>query len=121
MDNATTFASAFVEAALWADTPDDYTGNGLAIGLASSEAERMRNFAYAFYSDNRGDCDSYPEGITQCGHDLWFTINGHGVGFWENKDDVSARLDSACQKACPYSEGLMEGDDGLLYWIGGAQ
>jgi hypothetical protein len=112
-----TFATAFVEAALWADTPEDYQGNGLAIGLSSESLKAMRAFAIKFYIANCGDIQAYPKGITQAGHDLWFTLCGHGVGYWENRDDCSQRLDDAV-KALSRSEGLYEGDDGLLHWDG---
>jgi hypothetical protein len=117
-NNMDIFATAFVEAALWADTPEDYEGNGLIIGLHSEELKRMRAFAIDFFVKNAGDCESYPEGIEQAGHDLWFTINGHGVGFWENKDEFSQRLDEACKALYPVASGngLYAGDDGLLYW-----
>jgi len=115
MDNANLFAAAFIEAALWADTPEDYEGDGLRIGLASSEAERMRAFATQFFHDNTDDVLAYPEGLTQAGHDLWFTTAGHGVGYWEHKDAASIRLDAAASKL-RHDGTLYEGDDGLLYW-----
>ncbi len=115
MNNSDIFATAFVEAALFADTPEEYCGKDSRIGLESGEAERMRKFAQAFYQDNKADVDAYPQGLEQAGHDLWFTINGHGVGYWEEKDAVSKRLDTAA-KAFGLGSGLYEGDDGLLYW-----
>jgi hypothetical protein len=113
--NAQIFAAAFVEAAVFADTPEGYEGKDGRIGLASEDAEQMREFARTFYRANEADIIAYPEGITQAGHDLWFTINGHGVGYWENSDPVSVRLDAAA-KALRRDGGLYEGDDGLLYW-----
>jgi hypothetical protein len=107
------FATAFVEAALWADTPEDYQGPG----LSSESLKAMRAFAIRFYIANCGDVQAYPEGITQAGHDLWFTLCGHGVGYWENRDDCSQRLDDAVS-ALRRSEGLYEGDDSLLHWDG---
>jgi len=115
MNDAQLFAAAFVEAALFADTPEGYEGKDGRIGLASDSAEDMREFAQAFYHANEADIAAYPEGVTQAGHDLWFTINGHGVGYWENSDDASKRLDAAA-KALRREGGLYEGDDGFLYW-----
>jgi hypothetical protein len=115
MNRETYFAAAFIEAALFADTPEGYQGKDGRIGLASGDKEQMREFARAFYRDNEADVAAYPEGITQAGHDLWFTINGHGVGYWENSDGASKRLDAAA-KALRREGGLYEGDDGLLYW-----
>lgn len=115
MNDADIFATAFIEAALFADTPEEYKGKDGRIGLASADAEQMREFAQAFYRANEADVAAYPEGITQAGYDLWFTTNGHGVGYWENSDGASKRLDAAA-KALRREGGLYEGDDGLLYW-----
>ena len=117
MNDKAIFAAAFVEAALWADTPEDYEGNGSTIGLASDDAQAMRDFAGKFYDDNREAIEAYPEGLHQAGSDLWFTTAGHGVGYWEQSDDASQALDKAARAALPYNEGLYEGDDGLLYWL----
>lgn len=116
MNAQETFASAFIDAALFADTPDDYQGNGKRIGLATESANAMRAFASAFYESNQDHVDAYPDGITQAGHDLWFTTAGHGCGYWEQRDEASVALDQACRIALPYNGGLYEGDDGLLYW-----
>ena len=113
--DARIFATAFVEAALFADTPEGYEGDGLRIGLASEEAKRMRDFAGRFFWANVDDVYAYPEGIEQAGHDLWFTTAGHGVGYWEQSDPASRRLDEAA-KAVFHGGTLYEGDDGLLYW-----
>jgi hypothetical protein len=115
MTNEQLFSAAFVQAALFADTPEDYEGDGLRIGLASDEAERMRAFAASFFANNADDIRAYPEGIKQAGHDLWFTTAGHGVGYWEHTDAASKRLDEAA-KAVFHGGTLYEGDDGLLYW-----
>lgn len=115
MNDANIFAAAFIEAALWADTPEGYEGDGLRIGLASGEAERMRAFADSFFAANAEDILAYPEGVEQAGHDLWFTTAGHGVGYWEQSDPASKRLDEAA-KAVFHGGTLYEGDDGLLYW-----
>ena len=92
MNDKAIFSAAFVEAALWADTPEDY-------------------------DDNREAIESYTEGLHQAAYDLWFTTAGHGVGYWEQSDDASKVLDKAARAALPYNEGLCEGDDGLLYWL----
>ena len=116
-DDATIFAAAFIEAALFADTPEDYEGDGLHIGLASEDAERMRDFARRFFWANVDDIYAYPEGIVQAGHDLWFTTVGHGVGYWEQSDPASRRLDEAAKAL--HNEGILyAGDDGLLHWEG---
>lgn len=114
MTDRNAFAYAFIEAALWADAPEDYQGPG----LARETEEAMIAEAGAFWDKYHEDIRLYPEGIAQAGHDLWFTTCGHGVGFWENDDPVSQKLDRVCREAIPYNEGLEEGDDGRLHWIG---
>lgn len=111
--NRTMFGEAFIEAALWADTPADAT----ATRLHPDSLAAMETFAGAFYDAIEAHIAAYPEGLVQAGHDLWFTINGHGVGYWENKDEASCALDEAC-KAFSYhfSDGLYQGDDGWLHW-----
>lgn len=56
-------------------------------------------------------------GGEQIGHDLWFTRNGHGVGFWDREDiygPITAEhltlYAQACGEVWPYV-----GDDGLIY------
>lgn len=109
------FAAHFVEAALFADTPEGYEGRNGAIGLASESAARMRAFAAAFYAAHQDDIEDYCEGLAGAAHDFWYTLLGHGCGYWEHDDEVSRRLDAAA-KALRASGGLYEGDDGFLYW-----
>jgi hypothetical protein len=115
MTNKEIFQSAFVEAALWADTPEGYEGNSTRIGLASESAQEMRDIAGAFYDANESLIVVYPQGLTQAGYDLYFTIAGHGVGYWENNDEISQALDKAA-KPYRHDKSLIEDDDGLLYW-----
>ena len=107
------FASHFVEAALFADTPYGYDIHAEGKGLASEIA--LRAFAAKFYDAHENDIHEYSEGLDGAAHDLWYTVNGHGCGYWEQDDEVSKRLDAAAQELRG-SEGLYEGDDGLLYW-----
>jgi len=105
------FAAHFVEAALFADTPEEYEGEGLS---EESDA-RLRAFATAFYAAHQDDIDAYCEGVDGAAHDLWYTLLDHGCGYWEQDDDISKRLDAAA-KALATVCGLYEGDDGLLHW-----
>lgn len=115
MTDRETFASAFIEAALFADLPEESPD-----AILSSETDlAMRNFARRFYDANADDCETYGQGLVQAGHDLWFSIAGHGCGYWEQSDQVSERLEAAAKLALPYNEGLYAGDDGLLYWMAG--
>ena len=51
----------------------------------------------------------------QCGHDLWLTRNGHGVGFWDRGYDVA--LGDALTRAAHLAgeRGLYLGDDGRIW------
>lgn len=42
---------------------------------------RAENLCRTFYAENATDLADYP--AENAGHDLWYTRNGHGVGFWE--------------------------------------
>ena len=106
------FARAYVEAAIWADAPEDYGGPGLDY----DSVRALMDSARSFYDQHEADVNDYPEGIEQAGHDLWFTQCGHGVGYWENEGNPAAdRLDAACRKEMNQSVYIYEGDDGLLY------
>lgn len=54
---------------------------------------------------------------TRAGHDLWYTRNGHGVGYWSRDEledgDLGERLSEAAKLAGVCD--VYEGDDGLLY------
>jgi hypothetical protein len=53
----------------------------------------------AFYEQNAADLASYP--AENAGHDLWYTRNGHGVGFWEAdhcSKEEGERLTAAAHK-----------------------
>lgn len=105
------FSAAFVEAALWADTPEEYDGPG----LATDAKNILVDFAEQFYYNNEIDVESYPQGIEQAGHDLWFTIRGHGVGYWENDDYASQRLNFAAKNLTDKLDDIYVGDDNFLY------
>ena len=105
------FEDSFIEAALWADTPEEAPGAGLS---PESEAA-MRAYAAAFYDANAAMIEAYPEGEAQAGHDLWFNIAGHGCGYWEGSDAASVALDAAAQNR---DVSLYLGDDGQLYAYG---
>jgi len=53
--------------------------------------------------------------IEQClGHDIWYTSNGHGVGFWDRGlGDLGERLTTASKAI--RSHDVYAGDEGLLY------
>lgn len=103
------FIAAYIEAAVWADTPEENAG----VQLSSEAINRLHADAGDFYDAHRVDCEEYIEGVDQAGRDFWFTRRGHGCGYWENTGTTSQRLDAAA-KAVGDCE-LYVGDDGLLY------
>jgi glutamine cyclotransferase len=109
MNNKLAFIIGYIDAALFADTPEEYEGDGLS---EESHAALVTEAA-AFYDENLEDIEMYSEGVTQAGHDLWYTRNGHGVGYWEVEGAAANRLNEAAYElgGCD----LYEGDDGLLY------
>ena len=64
-----------------------------------------------------GLSDIYDFDREQAGRDLWYTRNGHGVGFWDRDDDVyGPHADALCEVARAMgSVDLYRGDDGKLY------
>ncbi len=66
--------------------------------------EQMKTDALRFWIENRRDIaaaiEAAPEyDLTRAGHDLWFSRNGHGTGFWDRGlGDIGERLDAAAAK-----------------------
>ena len=52
------------------------------IGRVTKDSKAMAlDLCTVFYHANAADLADYPADCA--GHDLWYTRNGHGVGFWE--------------------------------------
>lgn len=104
------FAAAYIEAAVFADWPEDAPDAPLSEELRRSLADD----AEAFYDVHSADIDAYESDTgSDAGHDLWFTANGHGVGYWEHRTPEAVRLDAAARLS-PARE-LYVGDDGQVY------
>lgn len=103
------FIAAYIEAAVWADTPDDVP----EAELADETRLALERVAGRFFDAHTDAIAAYEEGLVQAGHDLWFTQVGHGVGYWENHSEAAKHLDAAAKSK--RLEGLYVGDDGLLY------
>jgi hypothetical protein len=123
-------AKAYLRCALFTGTDDD--GDALDRDHDTDDfAEQAQRQAFAtcsaFYNENKADClaavELYPyhadapSGWHALGHDLWFTQNGHGVGFWDRSeldaDGLGERLTKAAQ-ALRESD-VYAGDDCALY------
>ena len=121
------FATAYVEAALWASSMDeggtsfqdaDYGLNNIDPSTLKKmiadcrkfETENLSSIMGGYIGRSRSDDSS------MAGHDFWMTGNSHGVGFWEDDDweeKAGAELDKAAKKFGEYD--LYLGDDGLIY------
>lgn len=52
--------------------------------------------------------------LQRVGNDLWFTTQGHGVGFWDRDlEDVGDKLTEICEKIGKHD--VCIGDDNLIY------
>lgn len=102
--NAEIIAKHFVIAALWADA-EEGTSARPSKAMQNDALEYAREFlqnltpelmaAFEQAKENgysiHPDCGGYVEGAI--GHDLWLTMRGHGVGFWD-RDALDFPLES---------------------------
>ena len=108
----TIFSDAYMEAVYFTDFGPDSEFD--EADLSRETDEHMRQEARSFFRKYSGSIMDYPEGLTQAGHDFWYTRNGHGAGFWENAGDPSAdKLDRASRVYGPVD--LYLGDDGEVH------
>ncbi len=102
----------YLEAAAWADTPeeaDEHEGFEF-----SAEAEHMAFIdclyfvrkAYPWFDD------SCPEDI---GHNLWLSRQGHGTGFWDRGHKHGNHLHTLAEKLGDCDVYLSAQKDGVLY------
>lgn len=73
---------------------------GTHVPMCSAEMrEEARKVCAAFYTANAADLSTYD--ADDAGMDLWYTINRHGVGFWEADhctEEEGERLTRAAQR-----------------------
>lgn len=89
MTDIETMTRAYIEAIYFTETGDGDQPDSDAELEPFDKAKAFidcRNFYWAVTER----LDIHPGHIdwSQAGHDLWFTRNGHGVGFWDRDDDV---------------------------------
>ncbi|HWT40359.1 MAG TPA: hypothetical protein VN081_03795 [Dongiaceae bacterium] len=123
------FIRAYIEAALWSsistapgsDEDSDYIELDQWHGELSLQArKRLHNAVHRFYSQAALSIDTlidkYGKTLDSIAHDLWFTQNGHGVGFWENYRWPKAYCNTLTQQAeaCGQID-LYIGDDERIY------
>lgn len=110
-------SQAYLECARWADTGEE--GQPPADAPLSFCAKLEANAVCdAFLLENETAIGQH---LTQAGHDLWLTRNGHGSGFWARPElygeAQSNLLTAAAQRLKTRS--LYQGDDGKLYFTEG--
>ena len=112
---------AYLECALWSSTGDDDAPLDRDYDLTDFDAsalESARATCDAFYTAHAVDLATNTTGrddLTQAGHYLWLTRNGHGAGFWDGDypDEPGKRLTDAAH-ALGESDCYV-GDDGRVY------
>lgn len=85
-----TIKAAYLEAAAFTDLgdTDKPPSNAEPSALDNARAYlECRNFAWAC---ERLEVDLAQFDLAQIGHDIWFTRNGHGVGFWDRPEIYGA-------------------------------
>lgn len=102
--NPEIIAKHFVIAAIWADA-EEGTNPRPSKAMQNDALEYAREFlekltpelleAFEQAEENgyssHPDCGGYVEGAI--GHDLWLTMRGHGVGFWD-RDELKFTLNN---------------------------
>lgn len=111
--NRNDFIAAYIEAALFADTPEDAP---VGAELAPASRLKLELRAGEFYDKHTADIIAYDfETAANAGHDLWYTQNGHGCGYWEeNERPCAHNLDCAVKDETQVVD-LYIGDDGMIY------
>lgn len=117
-----TVLNGYLEAAVFADLPEEHSGstdfNSEAVNVAREDVERFLTLA----GDDLGNALSQTplnshDFWTGVGHDLWLTRNGHGAGFWDKPevygDTIAPRLTKSAE-SMGHSD-LYVGDDGDLH------
>lgn len=114
--------TGFMEALLFgeSDNSDESGGEPLDANysfndFAPSANDTMKKIVRAFWNDCYSMLNDENESYEQNGHDLYFTIFGHGVGFWDGDYPIHGdKLTDWCDRF-QYAVHVTLGDDGLIY------
>lgn len=126
------FTQGYVEAMFFTETGDGDDGDleDATFGdLAPEALAEIVDYCARFQARHAALLDrAYIQAnydATRAGRDLWFTSNGHGVGFWDRAelDDgqgLGDELSAACGFKTEFSErDIYRGDDGKVYFTHG--
>lgn len=113
--------NGFIEAMYWAND-DELQG----LPLAKSAADTLTNLSALFVAQNLGTLEAltrYGYSMEYIGGLLYFTLEGHGVGFWEKPEfkNLQTWLDNYYIDHTGrgiYSVDAYAGDDDLVYIAG---
>ena len=104
--------------AIWFTNDDDLGETVWQEQVSAEAALKISNIVDEFIT-KAGDLipqalDKEGYDIERVGNDLWFTMNGHGVGFWDRGfGDVGQELTNICDEIGELN--VYVGDDGLIY------
>lgn len=121
-------AAGYIMAAYFTDTGEDEQPSSeckMSEHTALDCLEAVAEFVIGAGLDAHLALASPGYDATQMGHDLWYTRNGHGVGFWsreqlDSDDPGEVTLGERLTKVAGDmgNVDLYEGDDGKLYFGG---
>jgi len=109
LTNAYLEAVVFTDFGPDSDIPSDAQFSPLALAEAWRDARNFFNANKDLLGDNTADSMM---------HDLWFTRNHHGVGFWDRPEmwgKENAEILTRCA-TCMGEVWTYVGDDGLVYF-----
>lgn len=114
--------SSYLAAALWSSSDEDGAALDLRYGAndVSDELSRAADEdLHAFLAANAEVIERVLQpgyGLSNVGHDLWLTRNGHGGGFWDRGlEDDGVILANAARTLSEVD--LYMGDDGKVYAV----
>ena len=102
---------AYIECAIFADTPDGEDCSGPSPEFEKKAREDVEDFL-SLVTERRIDSPEWTD--EQFGHDFWLTRQHHGAGFWDRGHGAVG--DTLTNWAQTYStKYAYVGDDGLFY------
>ena len=110
---------AYFECALWTSDNDEELKDK-TISDISDESRKEAKLEIEWFVNAAGHALDGIE-FESIGHDIWFTRNGHGVGFWDRGyDDDSEEILVELSKILGSAD-IYVGDDDLVYITGSSR
>lgn len=109
----TAMVRGYLEAAMFCDTEDIPSSNLFSLSATARAYGECARFVHDNYDALWA---ARHAGLTwlQLGRDLWFTRNGHGVGFWDRSlGDLGEQLTEAAKAMG--GQDIYIGDDSFVY------